>query len=328
MRLVIHAATSVKTVVMSYMIVTEDALESTIIKGPWDSTAPENRPKIGKLFKKFHSTPDLNTETQKGAKESAAKRAKTTKRDTRRATTKAEPNITTVASNAKVKRSTVLSTDFDPQSDVLSCGFQSSIPRSVADESSMLPPPVLERGIPRYDSSAGINTAINALVQQLNKHADHVTIIEHIQNLRRAEKNHAQIVQAMTQQMNEMRAQIADAENNKRRPSQEIVEAESKTKPPKLDQSFIVRTIDSIIKDHPEILPQLTVVKDILEEHETNVKQEQIDVEANTHGKMFVLLTDQKKFESTIRSKDDLISHCYSIMDKWEKEVIATFHYL
>jgi hypothetical protein len=329
MRLIIHAATSVKTVVMSYMIVTDDALESTIVKGPWDPTAPENQPKIGKLFKKFsHSASDLNAETQKGAKESAAKRAKTTRRDTRRVTTKAAP-ITynaTAESNTKAKRSTVISTDFDPQSDVQSCDLQSAIPESIAAESSMPPPPVRERGMSHYDSSADINAAINALVQQLNKHADHVTIIEHVENLRRAEKNQAQIVQAMAQQMNEMRAQLADAENKKLRRtfSQETVKVEPKTKPPGFDRSFIVRTINSIIKDHPEISPKLTVVKDILQEHEANVRQEQIDLEAETHEKMFVLLTEQKKFETTIRNKDDLIMHCYSSMDKWEKEVRAT----
>jgi hypothetical protein len=328
MRLIIHAASSVKTVVMSYMIVTDDALETTIVKGPWDSTAPENQPKIGKLFKKFHSTPDLNTETQKGAKESAAKRAKTTKRDTRRATTKAEPITYNAAaeSNTKAKRSTVLSTDFDPQSDVQSCDVQCAIPESVAAEFSMSAPAVLERGISLYDSSADINAAINALVQQLNKHADHVTIIEHVEDLRRAEKNQAQIFQAMTQQMNEMKAQLADAEKRKlrRTSSQETVKVEPKAKPPGFDRSFIVRTINSIIKDHPEIEPKLTVVKDILQEHEANVRQEQIDLEADTHEKMFVLLTEQKKFEATIRNKDDLIMHCYSSMDKWEKEVRTT----
>jgi len=320
MRQVIHVASSVKTVVMSYMIVTDDALETTIIKGPWDSTAPENQPRVSKLFKKFHSTSDLKEEK---CKESTAKRVKTNRKHARETTTKTKANTDTAASNTRVKRFTTLSTDFDPQSDVQSCHVQSTTPELVAAEALIPPPPILETGTSLDESSADINAAINALVNQLSKQADHVTITRHIQELRRAEKNQAQIVQAMAQQMNETRAQIADAENKKRISSPDNVKSEPKMKPPGFDRSFIVRTINAIIKEHPETSAKLTVVKDILQEHESNIRQEQIDLEAETHEKMFVLLTEQKKYEATIRNKDDLIMHCYGSMDKWEKEVGA-----
>jgi hypothetical protein len=192
-----------------------------------------------------------------------------------------------------------------------------------------LPVPVLNTGTPLDGSSADIHGAITQLVASLNTHVSNDVlrlIYQHIVDLREAERHQAHIIQALAHQMAELSVELEEFRSGKkdRRSIDAInamVQVEAKGSPLRFDRSFSIRTINLIIQEHPELSSELTVLRNAIQEQESQMSESLSALETETHGKVFEAFKKIAKLEKHLEDKNAFIRGCYESLDKFELEV-------
>lgn len=197
-----------------------------------------------------------------------------------------------------------------------------------------LPVPVLNTGTPLDGSAADIHAAMNVLIHRLKAnvpHKIHRLLYQSIEDLRAAERNQAHIVQALAHQMAELSVELEEYRSGKkdRRSTDAIktavhVEAVQTRSPLQcLDRSFTIRSINSIMKEHPELTAELTVLRAGIEDQESKMSAALAKLEAETHGKVFEAFKKIAKLQRLLDDKNIFIRGCFESMDKFEIEVTS-----